>query len=435
MVNIPAYICAVASSPDHIERVYIPDTVKSIGTKAFYCCNAMTIYGVIGSYAETYADQNSIPFKDVKKYDMPMITGQPRSVTLTEGEQFSMSIEAEGENLSYQWQYQGRYGTTWNNFANGTGPLMIKTAKAEWDSWKVRCLVTNGSGNTVISETVVIIVKETSTIRILRQPESVSIPADDPLIMIVLADGDSLSYQWQYQGSANTWRNFANATGAILIKKADPKWNGWKVRCVISDGSGNTEISKTAEIKVTGSGVKIEKQPESVAVEAGKIVSFKLTASGNALSYQWQYQGKTSTKWNNFANATGPAMNKTASAGWDGWKVRCIVKDSSGNTAVSDTATITIRNTGITITSQPQPVTTGAGRSISFSVAASGKDLQYQWQYQGKNSTRWTNFTNATGASISKTAGAGWDGWKIRCIIYDSGDNVVSTAIVTVTIK
>mgnify|MGYP002802550227 CR=1 FL=1 len=42
--------------------IVIPDSVTSIGDGAFTDCDNLTIYGYAGSYAETYAAENSIPF-------------------------------------------------------------------------------------------------------------------------------------------------------------------------------------------------------------------------------------------------------------------------------------------------------------------------------------------------------------------------------------
>lgn len=42
--------------------VTIGNSVTSIGCQAFCNCPRLTIYGAKGSYAETYANKNSIPF-------------------------------------------------------------------------------------------------------------------------------------------------------------------------------------------------------------------------------------------------------------------------------------------------------------------------------------------------------------------------------------
>ena len=65
MKAIPSYIMASGGYTSYIEKVIIPDTVTSIGSHAFYKCDNITIYGYKNSYAETYANENDIPFVSV----------------------------------------------------------------------------------------------------------------------------------------------------------------------------------------------------------------------------------------------------------------------------------------------------------------------------------------------------------------------------------
>ena len=57
--TIPSRMC---SGNTGIMKVVIPETVESIGSEAFRGCTSLTIYGYSGSYAETYAIANNIPF-------------------------------------------------------------------------------------------------------------------------------------------------------------------------------------------------------------------------------------------------------------------------------------------------------------------------------------------------------------------------------------
>ena len=120
------------------------------------------------------------------------------------------------------------------------------------------------------------------------------------------------------------------------------------MRCLITDESGNWVTSATVTITIVppDGPITITKQPVSIVTQANKNVSFSVSAISNnseTLSYQWQYQGASSTRWNNFANATKASVTKNAQQSWNGWKVRCLITDESGNRVSSNTVTITVQ--------------------------------------------------------------------------------------------
>ena len=49
----------------NLEKIVIPTNVSWISTDTFKNCDKVTIYGYGGSYAQTYADENNIPFVDM----------------------------------------------------------------------------------------------------------------------------------------------------------------------------------------------------------------------------------------------------------------------------------------------------------------------------------------------------------------------------------
>jgi hypothetical protein len=88
------------------------------------------------------------------------ITKQPVSVTIKRSEKAVFSIEATGSGLTYQWQYSNNSGSTWTNLTEGTGASGTTTNTVTRSNFYMtisnqlhRCIVTDSSGNQVISNT------------------------------------------------------------------------------------------------------------------------------------------------------------------------------------------------------------------------------------------------------------------------------------------
>ena len=81
-----------------------------------------------------------------------IITKQPISTAAKVGEKAVFSVEATGEGLTYKWQYSTDSGETWKNFSPVTASFTISSVQASYNSWMYRCLVTDSSGKSVISD-------------------------------------------------------------------------------------------------------------------------------------------------------------------------------------------------------------------------------------------------------------------------------------------
>ena len=88
----------------------------------------------------------------------------------------------------------------------------------------------------------------------------------------------------------------------------------------------------------------VKTQPTNVEATLGTTAKFSVVATGNGLTYQWQYRTSSTGTWKS-ATATG---NKTANLSVsatnsrNGYQYRCKITDADGTVIYSNAATLTV---------------------------------------------------------------------------------------------
>ena len=124
----------------------------------------------------------------------------------------------------------------------------------------------------------------------------------------VAATGSNLTYQWQFKNATATYwtdSTMAGATTNSITVKGTTARNGYQYRCVVKDGSGNKVTSNAAKLTVNKA-ISITGQPASASVNEGANATFKVTATGSNLTYQWQFKNATATYWSDSTMAVVP---------------------------------------------------------------------------------------------------------------------------------
>ena len=354
------------------------------------------------------------------------IKTQPKNVTTQKGEMVEFSVEAEGSDLTYQWQYRTDAAAKWRNFSSAT-TASIRKLTGDWDGWEVKCVIKDKAGNSLDSAIAKITFggDQKEPIVIKTQPKDVVTEKGETVEFAVEAEGDGLTYQWKYRtGNTGSWKNFASATKPS-IQKVTGDWDGWQVKCTIKDKAGNSLDSDIANIMFK-EGLLITKQPEDVETEKGATVEFSVEAEGTGLTYQWQYRTGSTGNWRNFASATSAKIQKVV-GNWDGWQVRCLVKDRSGQSMLTRIATIKFVEKKLEITEQPTNVKVQTGETAKFSVKVNKEKATYQWETRGAYQSEFVSVKDATGSSYSVKADAKNNGQVFRCVITDSDGNTVTS--------
>ncbi|MCR5203569.1 MAG: hypothetical protein K6E47_00760 [Lachnospiraceae bacterium] len=274
------------------------------------------------------------------------ITTQPQDTTVPENTLAYFSVNASGSGLKYLWQYKEKGKTEWTDWTTKTKADISVAYSKSRNGMSLRCKITDKDGNTATSNAAVLTYGNgsTSAITITTQPQNTTVPENTLAYFSVNATGNGLKYLWQYKEKGKTeWTDWTTKTTATISVAYSKSRNGMSLRCKITDKDGNTVTSGEAVLTYgngSGSGVSITTQPVNAVVDKGELAYFEVKASGTGLKYQWQYKLAGEDTWITWTSKTTAKINVAYASYRDGMSLRCIVTDSSSNTAETDTVTL-----------------------------------------------------------------------------------------------
>ena len=174
--------------------------------------------------------------------------------------------------------------------------------------------------------------------------------------------------------------------------------------------------------------IMITTQPKNYVCNIGDQFKATVEATGTGLTYQWQFSMDGGKNWRNSSHASAKtsAYGFVVTKGDLGMTYRCVVRDSAGNSAVSETGRLT---EGLKITLQPKSYTVNVGDQFKATVEATGTGLTYQWQFSMDGGKTWRNSSHASAktAAYGFTVTKGDLGMTYRCVISDVlGNKLVS---------
>ena len=336
-------------------------------------------------------------FVDLEDLEIkPMITSQPENTWVMENQNAIFTIIAQGQgDISYQWQWYN--GSAWQNVASGgTSPSYIFKATSADNGKKLRCVVTDSNGK-VTSDVATLTVVTTAPI-IEQQPENGGSVDGKNVRFTVYAIGAE-SYQWYCQKPNTTDWNPVEAESAhtaSLTVKLSTQSNGSKYKCKLTNSIGSVETNEVT-LMIVKKPPKIVVQPVKKTANEGGSVTFTITATGDAVTYQWwrKLKGKS---WEVCTGPTAKTASYTESSltyDRNGAQYRCVVQNAKKK-VTSKSVKLTLKGLAATITVQPSNWS-GADKTMAvFKVTATGTGtLKYQWYYLKPGSTKWKKCSGA----------------------------------------
>ncbi|MFT6576205.1 MAG: hypothetical protein ACJA16_004413 [Akkermansiaceae bacterium] len=227
----------------------------------------------------------------------PDITIQPLSQSILPGESPTLTVEAKGSDLQYQW-YHGTpadksnpiEGADQNSF---TTPLLT----ADTDYW-VEVFNSINRDESFITNVVIEFQPEIQVQPVSRTRD---LSRFSTLSTSVKASGNGLTYQW-YQGLPGDLSQPLTAeTSSSFSKTTDsPGTTSYFVR--VANRIGPID-SDPIQFTVNPVLAEITSEPEDQMVDPGRFISLRVSTSGPLVSYQW-YRGASGDVSNPIPNET-----------------------------------------------------------------------------------------------------------------------------------
>jgi hypothetical protein len=293
-----------------------------------------------------------------------VISVQPASQTAAVGSNVTFAVVATdgSPELFYQWFDSS------NLIASATNARLTLTNVQLTNSGPYYVVITNGY--TVVTSAVATLNVQYYPPIIITQPVGGNQAVGDNFTFMVTATGTALNYQWQKNGT-----NIVDATGSSVALSNLGLGDTGNYTVVITNVVGSV-TSSIAALTVQYFPPAITVQPVGGSELVGSAFTFSVTATGTALTYQWQQNDAAIL----FANSTSLTLNNLGLTNAGDYTV--IITNLAG----SVTSSVAALNVGYVpeIVQQPVSTTNAFGSTALFSCTATGPlPMTYQWFQNG----------------------------------------------------
>ncbi len=389
---------------------------------------------------------------------LPSVSFNPTDQTICTGATATFNVSAAGSALTFQWEVSTNGGGTWSNVTNGgvyanatTQTLSVTPNNNSYHTYQYRCVVSGACTPSATSSAATLNVYDPSSIT--TQPPNTSVCVGSNATITTVVAGTGLTYQWQVSTNGGTSWTVVNTapysnfnTASLTITSATLSMNNYQYRCVITSPCAPT-LTTNASVLTVNTLPAVTGQPGNATVCVGSTTMMSVTATGTALTYQWEVSTNGGGTWSNvtnggvYANATTNTLSITPNNNsYHTYQYRCVVSGTCTPSATSSAATLNVYDP-TNITTQPPNTSVCAGSNTTITTVVAGDNLSYQWEVSTNGGTSWTvvntapysNFNTAsltiTGATLSLS------GYQYRCVVTSPCAPTATTTAATLTVN
>lgn len=174
------------------------------------------------------------------------IIKQPQTQYCMIGDTVKFSVEAQGDDLTYSWEYRKRDTMDWTKLyfeGHLTSTMYIDLTDAR-NGYQIRCVIKDKTGKVLITDTVYLY---KTALNITEQPKDAAGEYNQNAAFYITATGDGLKYKWQFSREGDEWENSyfeGYDTNKLTVLMSYVRRN-YKFRCIVTDKYGNSITSDT----------------------------------------------------------------------------------------------------------------------------------------------------------------------------------------------
>ena len=361
------------------------------------------------------------------------IVTQPVSAEAVMGENVTVKVIARGKNLKYQWYIKNAGSKAFSKSSITTDTYTVTMDKSRAGR-ELYCVITDGYGNSVTTDTVKLTAVPSAQLTIVTQPNDASAKLNENFCVRLEAIGDGLKYQWYWRNVGSENWNISGQRDNTYDDVMTAARHNREVKCVITDAWGNSVETETALI--TGEEtvkLAITRQPEGQTVTLGEMFNVTFDAVGDGLKYQWYFMNEGDNKWYKSAqkdNSYDDVMTKPRHSR----SLYCVVTDAWGNTVQTEPIVVitATQRDELAIIEQPVDVSAKLDENFCVTVKAQGDELKYQWYWRNKGSESW-NISGQRDNTYDDVMTKARHNREVKCVITDMWGNSVESAVATIT--
>ena len=365
---------------------------------------------------------------DTFTFSLLQITSQPADNCAGAGKTVSVSVDAQGDGLKYQWYYQNANASKFSK-ASITGKTYSVEMNTDRSGRKLYCVVTDKWGNSVRSNTALI-----SLLAITQQPQTAYASINTPISTTIVAEGEGLTYTWYSTTSLlyDYVENTSLSPETTTFTRTFSDYNsGVYAYCVVKNQYGHSVRSKMFSLSpmycqyIWGD-----------AVPEGETTLAKIVMHTYKPTYTWYAKapGESSFKLAYEGKNNDIFYKCTMTPEIDGTELYCVVTNNFGAVYTSKTVHISMLDFGDTY----EDIYVKAGEKVTLTLKNTIGQVKGCWwtvQKDGSYASHEVWRTPENDYTFTFTAEKSQDGSSIKCMLTNDYGNSYSRTLCYLHVK